>query len=283
MIAALIVLGLLVWCTRRPPLVLGTFNIQSFPHARTELEAVARALAELDADVVAVQEIGEQASFRRVLERASALTGRTYQATLVPSCRGRAAGRLQVGVVHDASRLQLVATRSLGTGETCPRGQPPGVIASLREGDGGAIAVASVHFAPGGHRFGERREQWMWLTTVLPRLSAELGAPIVIAGDVNSTGYLDRDSSERRFIDELVATRGLQLPTGALGCSMYWLTDGRYEPSLLDHVIVPRDMSLGASDALGMCAALACAPQDEVPPDFNRVSDHCPVRVELRR
>jgi endonuclease/exonuclease/phosphatase family metal-dependent hydrolase len=282
-VAFLVLLALLLWCSRRAPLVLGTFNIQTFPHARTDPEAVAAALAELDADAIAVQEIQDPAAFDRVLARASAFTGRRYRAALVSSCRNRTNGRLQGGVVYDAARLELVATRSLGAGETCPPGQPPGLVALLREADGRAIAFASVHFTAGGSakQFAERRAQWTWLTAQLPALASELGAPVIVGGDFNSTGYLERDSAERRFIDAMVERHGLQLPTAGLQCSMYWQTNGRYEPSLLDHVLGPKDMSLGEAEALGMCAELACAPQDSGPPGFDAVSDHCPVRVVL--
>src|SRR5690606_19553672 len=106
------------------PLVLGTFNIQTFPHGETDPAAVAAALAELDADAVAVQEIRDVAAFEAVLAQASALSGRRYAATLALSCRGRQHGeRLRVGVVYDAARLELAASRPLSEGETCPPGQ----------------------------------------------------------------------------------------------------------------------------------------------------------------
>ncbi|HEY8377402.1 MAG TPA: endonuclease/exonuclease/phosphatase family protein [Nannocystis sp.] len=284
--AILVLLAVLLLCGGRAPLVLGTFNIQTFPHGKTDLEAVAAALAELDADAVAVQEILDAGVFAQVLERASEFTGRRYRAKLVPSCRGRKNGqRLQVGVVYDAARLELVETRPLGSGEICPPGQPPGMVALLREADGRAIAYASVHFTAGGEpeRFAERRQQWRWLTERLPGLSAELGAPVIVGGDFNSTGFLGRDGEERRFIDGIVEERGLQLVTEGLPCSMYWETNGRFEPSLLDHVLAPKDMSFGEVAALGMCEALACAPQATMPPEYTAVSDHCPVRAVLRQ
>ena len=125
--------------------------------------------------------------------------------------------------------------------------------------------------------------QWAWLVAALPELRAELGAPVIVAGDFNSTGYLVDSDPERRFIDALVERHGLQLPTGALACSMYWKPrKSSYEVSLLDHVLAPRELALGPAEALGMCAELACAPQTEPPAAWRTVSDHCPVRVPLR-
>lgn len=281
----LVLAAVLLWCRREEPLVLGTFNIQTFPHDRTDWQAVAAALAELDADAVAVQEIRERKKFDEVLARASELSGRRYAAVLAPSCRSsNNHGRLNVGVVYDMARLELVASRALSEGDRCLKGHAPGLVASLRTRGGRAFALASVHFTAGGksERFAERVEQWRWLMGLLPGLKQEFGAEVVVAGDFNSTGYLRTRSDERRLIDRMVAERGLQLPTSTLGCSMYWKTRGRWEASLLDHVLAPKGMSFGTPEALGMCAALACELQTAEPEAMRTVSDHCPLRIELR-
>ena len=222
----------------------------------------------------------------RVLERAGALAGRRYAATFVPYCHAGEHGQMHVGVVHDRARLELLAHRALTPGEACPRGRPPGLVAHLRPAEGAAFVLVSIHFKAGGLDAdqAERRRQWTWLARALPELSAERSAPVVVAGDFNSTGFLDRDHAERRFIEGLVAERGLRLPTRDLACSMYWTPSAdRYEVSLLDHVLGPADLELARAEVLGMCAALACAPQPRAPASFDTISDHCPVRVELRR
>lgn len=292
MLFLLVALALLVWwCGRTPPLVLGTFNIRLFPGAQTDPGAVAAALAELDADALAVQEIRDPAAFALVLQQASALAGRRYAMALSSSCRPRKNERLNLGVVYDAARVELLAHRPLTNGETCPEGQPPAVLALLRPRGGPPLALASVHFQSGNksEHLATRRRQWAWLVETLPRLEAELAAPVVVAGDFNSTGFLDPRHAERRFIDALIADHGLQLPTAQLGCSMYWRPPEKqqrrphYEASLLDHVLAPRGLAFARAEPLGMCAALSCAPHTATPPGFDTVSDHCPVRVELRR
>src|SRR5690606_27119200 len=121
--ALLVLVAVLAWRCRARPLVLGTFNIQTFPHRATDRAA----------DAVAVQEIRDLAAFQAVLARASELSGRRYAAALVRSCRGRQKGdRLHVGVVYDAARLELVASRALSEGEACPPGQAPGPVAPRR-------------------------------------------------------------------------------------------------------------------------------------------------------
>ncbi len=284
-VSAICGLAALTLCDRPGPVMLGSFNIRMFPEAGTDLEAVARAISELDADAFAVQEIVEPAVFRGVLAWASALAGRDYQVALEPAHCPRRRGLHHVGVVYDAAKLTLETSRMLGE-FTCPPGQPAGMYALLRASDGRRLALASVHFSASSKpaTITERMAQWTWLVEALPELEAELGAPVVVAGDFNSTGFLMEDHVERRFIDAIVAQHALQLPTAALGCSMYWKPGKArlYEGSLLDHVLASDGLTFGAPEAFGMCAELACAPVSEAPAAWKRVSDHCPVRVPLR-
>ncbi len=281
-LVALVLLAPFALCPK-PPLALGTFNIRMFPANTTDLEAVVAAIVELDADAFAVQEIVDPVAFQRVLDRASARSGRRYQARLESARCPRRRGDLHVGVVHDANKLAALESRLLGDA-TCPEGQPSGMLALLRASDGRRLALASVHFTAGDGKNprAERAAQWTWLIDALPELQAEFDAPVIVSGDFNSTGFLREHDPERRFIDDLVERHALQLPTAELACSMYWKPRTTYEPSLLDHVLAPRELRLGPARALGMCAELACAPQASEPAAWRTISDHCPVRVEVR-
>jgi endonuclease/exonuclease/phosphatase family metal-dependent hydrolase len=279
---------LLWWCGRSPPLVLGTFNIRVFPDKHTKPDAVAEAIAELDADAFTVQEILDKTAFKDVLERASALTGRRYAAVFHRYCYPSTNERMNLGIVYDAARVDLLKHRSLTPGESCRPNESPAVLALLRPHGGPPLGLISVHFKAGGKAddFAWRRRQWKWLTAALPALETELAAPVVVAGDFNSTGFLDPKHRERAFIDHQLAEHHLQLPTADLACSEYWKpprTNSRYEVSLLDHILAPDALRFARAEVLGMCAALACAPQTDPPDRFHTVSDHCPVRVELRR
>lgn len=284
LLVALVLLAPLALCSGPAPLVLGSFNIRMFPGQHTDLEAVADAIVELDADAFAVQEIVDPRALQEVLARASARSGRHYQVALQTAHCPRRSGNHHVGVVYDRYAFSLLESRMLGE-FTCPEGQPAGMFALLRAMDGRRLALASVHFTANDapKTRAERMAQWTWLADALPDLRAELDARVIVAGDFNSTGYLIAEDPERAFIDGLVKTRGLQLPTATLECSMYWQPKkGTFEPSLLDHVLAPGELELGPASALGMCAALACAPQTEAPAAWRSVSDHCPIRVELR-
>jgi endonuclease/exonuclease/phosphatase family metal-dependent hydrolase len=278
----LVVLVLVWWCGRAAPVVLGTFNIRMFIDAHTCPDEVAEAVAELDADAFAVQEIRDVEAFARVLADAGAWTGREYAMVMVPYCRTHARD-FRLGVVYDARRLDLVTSRPFAADGACADEQPHGMVAVLRGGDGREFGLASVHMTALGtpEAIESRRQQWTWLVAALPRWTHEiLRVPVVVAGDFNSTGYLQADSDEREFIDRTVEREGLQLPTGELDCSEYWEPQpGNFAVSLLDHVLAPADWTFAAPEVLGMCAQLQCAPQVHVPPGFDTVSDHCPVRI----
>lgn len=281
-IAPLLALALLAWWWgRAPATTLGTFNIRMFLDERTDPGAVAGALAELDADALAVQEIRDLDAFAAVLRDASARTGRDYAMAMNPYCdRDPATRMLNIGAVYDRSRLELVAQRPFSAG-ACARDQPQGMLTVLRR-DGHTFALASLHMTAGGTpaAHASRRAQWAWLIEALPRWQRAFGVPVVLAGDFNSTGYLE-PSDERAFIDR--ERHGLHLATRDLACSMYWEpAPGRFEVSLLDHMIATDGLALTGAETLGMCASLQCAPQREAPADYHAVSDHCPVRAILR-
>ncbi|MCA9719104.1 MAG: hypothetical protein KC468_30835, partial [Myxococcales bacterium] len=54
-----------------------------------------------------------------------------------------------------------------------------------------------------------------------------------------------------------------------------------YDISLLDHVVAPASLRVRDAEVLGMCQALRCERQTSAPPDYDAVSDHCPVRVRV--
>src|SRR5688572_398721 len=69
-----LLLALLAACS--PPVTVATFNIRMFPEPGTDHSLVAERLAELDASVIAVQEIRDARAMGDVLEDASRYTGR---------------------------------------------------------------------------------------------------------------------------------------------------------------------------------------------------------------
>ena len=272
-----------------PRVTVGTFNIRLYPDRETAPDVVAERIVDLAADVVMVQEIRDPVSFAGVLVSASAATGRRYQVALGPMCES---SRLQVGVVYDAGKLGVAAKREqreldpLGRC-SCRDGHPPALLLVLDTAWGGRLCAMSVHLQFGARRwqYRARREQWEELVASIGRVEAEFGGKIAVAGDFNSTGYLDDDRGERRFIHTTCDAARLVLATRDVGCTAYWQPNRRtrdYMPSALDHVLL-REPAIGPAEPLGMCATLGGQPlSGEIyNADFHTVSDHCPVRVDI--
>jgi hypothetical protein len=126
--------------------------------------------------------------------------------------------------------------------------------------------------------------QWRRALAIADDVERELGIPVALLGDMNSTGYLGGEPAEEpEFIREIVEEHELELHTDDLACTEYWRPkdSATFQPSLLDH-IVTRGGDWSAPRVMGYCARLRCAPTtpDEMDPDFTLVSDHCPVVID---
>jgi endonuclease/exonuclease/phosphatase family metal-dependent hydrolase len=288
---ALIPIGLLAlwwWCRGddppAAPLRVGTFNIRSFPDADTDLSRVAERIAEMDADLFAIQEIRGLEELDRVLADASARTGRDLAYSTARYC---ATDRYRIAIAYDRAVLRVIEERPLTSRGRCSTGQPSAHLVVLEAENGDRIGLVATHLKSGGgeEEARRRRRQWRELLVTVESLRRELGAPIVVAGDFNSTGWHDDRHGERSDIDELLRGTDLHLVTGELACTAYWRPGGgdTYAPSTLDHILLA-----GAADhvrALGMCELQRCEPRGsgEMADDYRRVSDHCPVVADLPR
>jgi endonuclease/exonuclease/phosphatase family metal-dependent hydrolase len=259
-----------------------TFNIRVFPEPTTDLEAVAATIADTHADVLAVQEIRNATEFERMLARASERSSRDYR--LVPGpCGGDGFG-LTTGVVYDASRWTLAAQRQypdLGRSESCGDWLP--ATAAVLDKGRRRLVVTSIHLAPFPDRFDERQQQWPRALELMSELEREFEPNAsFMMGDTNSTGFRGEPKEEPDFVRSTVRKAGRDLLTDDTACTEYWLPREAesYQPSLLDH-IVTRGGQWGEPQVQGLCARLKCesAPKDAMDPEFDTVSDHCPVVV----
>lgn len=275
-------------CEReRLPLRVGTFNIREFGHAPgTDLERLRELLREPGAAVLAVQEIQHELRFRELVQ---SLPGRWRYA--LAQCGGR--GVMFVGFLWDESRVRELEREEypelLPGGGRCTGGDRAGLrVRFAPVGGGESFELLTVHLRAGGgaDRLAERKAQWQRaLALVAQRREAGAGR-VLLLGDVNSTGWLDDAGRERTFIQDRVREAQLEVGTGSLACSTYWdgAHRGRWEPNVLDHVVGTLGaVREGSAQAHGYCAQLACRTTEGSVPseDYTRVSDHCPVTVEL--
>ena len=287
-----------------PPRV-GTWNLRWFPRGtargndqerRTDVRWMACAIASLEVDVLAVQEVLHDAEGRAALldlrAGLDALTGGRWHAELDPCSEGRQ----HVGLLYDARAVtlrdvQAVAALNPGRG-ACDRSLRPGLAAHARFADGSAALLIAVHLdsgvTPRDHD-NRRRSVERLRAALLALQPRERPRDVIVLGDFNTMGCRDcvpavHADDELAAFDAALSRQQLKRLTVAAGagCSQYY----RGHAGLLDHVLVgERSRWARASRrAVGPCAELAgAAPsRPRAPPAVAPPSDHCPL-VATRR
>jgi endonuclease/exonuclease/phosphatase family metal-dependent hydrolase len=286
---------------------IATWNLRWFPRGtkdgrdlerRSDVRWLACAIASLEVDVLAVQEVVQDPEGRAALldmsERLDQLTGGRWSADL-DECGG--SGRQHVGLLYDASRVQLsdageIAALNPGR-SACDHSLRPGYSARARFADGSEAQLIAVHLDSGmqPRDFGNRRISVERLRDVLPQLRREHGgAEPIVLGDFNTMGCAECQpatsaADELSAFDAELASLQLKRVPGAQAqlCSEYY----RGHAGLLDHVVIASDagqrLQHAELHAYGACAALACTapPRGQAVAAFERLSDHCPLVLEL--
>jgi endonuclease/exonuclease/phosphatase family metal-dependent hydrolase len=283
---------------------IGSWNIRWFPFGtkdgsdperRTDLRWLACAIASLDVDVLAVQEMVQNPEGRgALLDLLADLDARTsghWRAEL-DECPG--SGRQHVGFLFDTSRVQVsevseVAALNPGR-SACDRNLRPGFGLRARFSGGADVELVSVHLDSGitARDFANRRRSVARIADVHAVLRTRAGGPeLLVLGDFNSMGCKDCVPSvdaetEISGLDAELAPMEMQrlpLPRGH-ACTQYQ----RGRPGVLDHVVAPVQGGLPARvEVYGPCRDLGCMepPRGQHPEALERLSDHCPLVVEL--
>lgn len=280
-------------------LSIATLNLRWFPDGdlgasgrrTTDVDTLALHLSELDAPVIAVQEVLTSERARRAMdrlrERLSLLTRGRWELEL-DDCPDDE-GRLHVGLLYDASRIErLEATRidalaGNTRGDGCAGFMRPGLAVYVRARTGFDAWVVVVHLDSGrDDRAFERRARvyaaFSTLRGTLGRIQDD--ADVIVLGDFNTMGS-DRGPSA---LDELAS---LERELDGASFRRLWLEPGCTEVSgrrvsMLDHVIVSTataELAPSARAAVrGPCGRTRCRPE-RGDPWFEHISDHCPVVV----
>lgn len=286
----------------------GTWNIRWFPYgsppdrpdhsmARTDLEWLTCTLVWMQTDLLVVQESLTTAEARtawsRVLTSLEQRTGDSWQWSFQPC--GRPDGH-HVGVLWNASRVTLSAMQSLwrlnskatSAQEPCKGGLRPGRYARVQSTHqpGADFHVIGLHLKSGPtvSAVGERHAALNRIDTAVARFLEE-DRDVMILGDLNTMGAGDYHSqrSELKYLRRMVAKEapGFDDLIPEPRCSHYFRGRGDW----LDHVLVAKDMAemhTRSARVTGYCAVAGCRRiKGEYPPAYRRLSDHCPVIVEI--
>lgn len=250
-----------------------TFNIENFPKHDRQIAGAFDAIAQLDAAVVAVQEILDPRLFAATARERLGPAWDFVALDTSPRDPPRIVQHL--GVLFDRRVFELVATRSHDGTRLDGRYKPTFDVELRAVAGGEHVRVLVVHLKAGADSQPIRARQYAALRAIVAGV-ARPGARVILLGDFNATGEADR-----RELARLAAATGLSWTSEPLACSSFWALDDSCPRGRLDHVLT----TLAATEvrAAGGCAVDGCAAQDRCPVYAEQVSDHCPVVITLER
>lgn len=260
-----------------------SWNLRNFSGSTTptsrhapghDLERLAGHFAAFDADVFCFQEVLDPSKLSPLLP------GYTLEASGTGGAHGQ-----QLVIARRAAIVAESAVTDLCT-VLDPGLRPTFVQRLWLDGRCWAFAVVHLKATPAGHsvRLAQRAPLLRMLDT-LPR-------PRLVVGDFNTTGA--RTGSPAREITSMCdafSAVGLHRVQPTLPCTAYWegaRFDRFSEPSVLDHVFTegatPTAPAVHVAPGL-QCARGECEPLTSTPAypdlDLERVSDHCPLLIDI--
>jgi endonuclease/exonuclease/phosphatase family metal-dependent hydrolase len=296
--------------TRRPQAGprIGSWNIRWFPNGtshghdpnkQTDIPWLACAIATLDVDVLAVEEITQGPEGRSaLLDLLEALDGYTHGSWQgqFDECAG--SGRQHVGFLFDSRRVAMTEmgdVAGLNPGSSaCALNLRPGYGAHASFVGGPDLWLVAVHLDSGVMQrdFDHRRESVARLPEVAAQLAQRFADDdLIVLGDWNTMGCKGCEGGDVSAEDEIMridhalseaAFTRVPMPPGT-ACSHYY----HGHAGLLDHVAAHAGVRTLAAHATlevhGLCAELQCKPLARAAPEaaLAHLSDHCPLVLEL--
>lgn len=280
----------LVLCTLLKASTLGSYNIRNFDYDQreqisTNMNMLQKTITEMDADLIAIQEIREKFTFKNFIENRF----KNYE-VILSECGGF--NDQHLGFIFNKNKFKLlkfwedmrVVHTNQSHSRSCRYGSRPLAIAKFLNKESGKVFIAiSVHLKSGGspQSITKRFNQLEALKDSVKELRRDGYKSFVIMGDFNSTEYNQNNQYSRKF-KKIVTDMDLIDLSENLSCTSYWwggVEDGMNHPSLLDHVLISDDFYQGRrSQVLSHCQKLRCHPTEEyaMGTSYNEVSDHCP-------
>lgn len=267
---------------------LTTYNIRNFDRdsqaGQTNITELEKILRNAKSDVMGFQEVVNVSAFEKVIKRVFP----SYQ--LVKSnCGG--GGKQKLAIAFNAERFELNGTREdyrfSSEYEACGSLRPAFLVFLREKKTQKRFVFANLHLKAGSddRAYQTRWEQYKLLET----LSREHeGATLVMMGDLNTTGYNIKNEDYRRF-ENFLSASDFRTVSEDIGCTSYWHgadQDPNYEPSTLDHVVVPSALysKVLSVKVSSHCQKVSClsVPYQDLGVSYDAVSDHCPIQVTFK-
>lgn len=275
---------------------IGTFNVRNFDYdererIKTDKVQLAGLLKALKVDFLGLNEIDNKQEFEKLV--ATQLPG--YEVKL-SECGG--AHGQHVGFLYNTSVVKFVSFKEDltvsdpgGTSGGCYAGSRPLGIGEFQfVGSNEKFFALIAHTKSGGQTSSIQKRQRQY--EIIGNVAAGLmktNKNVLIMGDLNSTGFLDKQEDYKN-LTALTQKTGIINLSAKTACSAYWwggTEDGIETPSLLDHVMASPNMiktSVTQTTLFSHCAALACkeSPIAALGVTYKTVSDHCPQTATIR-
>lgn len=283
---------------------LATYNIRNFDYDErsripTNKQHLVQTLKDINADLIAVQEINQTHTFDSMIKRN--FLGK-YE-TVFTKCGGAHDQRL--GFIFNKSKFSLISfnqdLRTVQPNQTqrrdsrgsidCRDGSRPLAVGQfLEKPTKRRIIAISLHLKSGGrpNSIQKRFRQLDIINRVIQEKRREGFEHFVVLGDFNSTQYISAGSGRERF-KSMVRKMRLNDHAENLACSAYWWggrDDRTQYPSALDHILVSSSLQSNKTTTAklyGHCAKLRCeiTHESDMGVSFDEVSDHCPIALDL--
>lgn len=276
---------------------IATYNVRNFTQvdqepsnfkvvdAATGSKAFAEVITEMNAEIIAFQEVINGELFERLVK-----SNLPEHKLLMTECGGTADQK--IALAYDARIFELeenIEDWRVALTNRCNYGLRPALVTILKHRrTNKRIATIAVHLkaGPGERNRATRRDQHYVISTVMEELTAKNVDDIIVLGDFNTTSYFEQTPGAAQF-ENFLQTNSLVNTGKDMSCSAFWegdRADGNYWPSHLDHILHRGSAKLGASQALAHCARTACrpVPYEQLGDSYKKVSDHCPVRTQVR-
>jgi endonuclease/exonuclease/phosphatase family metal-dependent hydrolase len=292
----------------------GTWNIKWFPDGRpgnspdenggTDIQWLACAIAYLDVDVLALQEVKlTERGFAAKTELVQALDALTHTTWRFETDSCRDPYRQHVGLLYRTDRVDVTEqhthpeidpteSRAKDPDPACRGNLRPAFAAYVKSKAGGLdFHLATSHLDSGREErdIKNRVDAWGLIAKVAGvRRDLVVDDDFVFLGDFNTMGCkkcsTPSPALERSALAAAMTKSApeLVLAETSAQCSQYY----RGEAVLLDQVVVSRSMreAYGSMQVIeGVCARSGCKHlETDQLPAFTRLSDHCPVLFDLR-
>ena len=279
---------------------IATWNVRWFPDGSpddtvhpTDVEWLACAIAALRVDAIALQEIVLHERGRRALAELIAALDRRTGGRWEHRDDGCPPESQHLVVLVDRARARIDRVEIISAlhphGDACAHRLRPGLAVSLTFDGGLDLTMLTLHLDSGttARDHGNRRASMAALPrAIAPSLAAD--GDLVLLGDLNSMGCRGCApptdvAAENAALEAELAAAGMVRVAPTQPCSEY----AGSQPSGLDHVAITRtttELAEGArAEVSGACASLRCGrlPRGPDPASLTRLSDHCPIVLEL--